>query len=128
MLETGDIQRGISWSCRAPAAERGAADSVVRRSQEACLAAGDAQPAQGAQWPLTLLSSEPAPLLRRSERILPLLCVRAQAFRVACHYGDSEAELEETLGAVSGAVFNRLLIFMLREVGAPAPPAILVPV
>ena len=37
---------------------------------------------------------------------------------VAAHYGDSEEELEETLGAVSGAVFNRLLVFMLREVPA----------
>lgn len=41
-----------------------------------------------------------------------------QAFRVACHYGDTEAGVEETLGAVSAAVFNNLIIFMLKEVRA----------
>lgn len=39
-----------------------------------------------------------------------------QAFRVACHCGDSDAEVEELLGTVSGAVLNKLIIFMLREV------------
>lgn len=42
-------------------------------------------------------------------------CVE-QAFRAACHCGDSDVEVEETLGAVNGAVFNKLIIFMLREV------------
>ena len=35
---------------------------------------------------------------------------------MACHCGDSDAEVEEMLGTVSGAVFNKLIIFMLREV------------
>ena len=39
-----------------------------------------------------------------------------QAFRLACHYGDSEVEVHETLTATSSSVFNRLLIFMLKEV------------
>jgi hypothetical protein len=35
--------------------------------------------------------------------------------RVACHYGDTEAELSSTLSITSGAVFNKVLLFMLKE-------------
>lgn len=35
--------------------------------------------------------------------------------RVACHYGDSEAELDAGLRLSSGAAFNRLLLFVLKE-------------
>jgi nucleolar complex protein 2 len=38
-----------------------------------------------------------------------------QAYRAACHYGDSEAGLDTTLRISSSAVFNRVLLFMLRE-------------
>ncbi|BDA42546.1 Nucleolar complex protein 2 homolog [Coccomyxa sp. Obi] len=38
-----------------------------------------------------------------------------KAFRLACHYGDSEVEVHETLTATSSSVFNKLLIFMLKE-------------
>ncbi|KIY92006.1 hypothetical protein MNEG_15957, partial [Monoraphidium neglectum] len=38
-----------------------------------------------------------------------------KAYRVACHYGDSEAELDAGLRLSSGAAFNRLLLFVLRE-------------
>jgi hypothetical protein len=34
---------------------------------------------------------------------------------VACHYGDSEAELDAGLRLSSGAAFNRVLLFVLRE-------------
>lgn len=35
--------------------------------------------------------------------------------RAACHYGDTEAELSSSLSITSGAVFNRVLLFMLKE-------------
>lgn len=35
--------------------------------------------------------------------------------RVACHYGDTEQEMSSTLSITSGAVFNKVLLFMLKE-------------
>lgn len=35
--------------------------------------------------------------------------------RAACHYGDSEAEVEAGLRISSGAAFNRVLLFTLKE-------------
>ncbi len=40
---------------------------------------------------------------------------RLQAFRVACHYGDTETEMDSTLRSTSTVVFNRLVIFVLKE-------------
>jgi hypothetical protein len=37
------------------------------------------------------------------------------ACRVACHYGDTEQQLTSTLTISSGAVFNRVMLFMLKE-------------
>ncbi|CAL5219709.1 g1599 [Coccomyxa viridis] len=38
-----------------------------------------------------------------------------KAFRVACHYGDTETEMDSTLRSTSTVVFNRLVIFVLKE-------------
>ena len=38
-----------------------------------------------------------------------------QAFRVACHYGDTETEMDSSLRSTSVVVFNRLVIFVLKE-------------
>jgi len=38
-----------------------------------------------------------------------------QAFRVACHYGDTETEMDSSLRSTSTVVFNRLVIFVLKE-------------
>ena len=38
-----------------------------------------------------------------------------QAFRVACHYGDTETEMDSNLRSTSVVVFNRLVIFVLKE-------------
>lgn len=35
--------------------------------------------------------------------------------RVACHYGDTEQDMSSTLSITSGAVFNKVLLFMLKE-------------
>lgn len=40
---------------------------------------------------------------------------RLQAFRVACHYGDTETEMDSSLRSTSTVVFNRLVIFVLKE-------------
>ena len=38
-----------------------------------------------------------------------------QAFRIACHFGDTETEMDSTLRSTSVIVFNRLVIFVLKE-------------
>ncbi|KAL3162814.1 hypothetical protein ABBQ32_009271 [Trebouxia sp. C0010 RCD-2024] len=38
-----------------------------------------------------------------------------QAYRLACHYGDSEEEVHETMKISSSAVFNKLMLFVLKE-------------
>jgi nucleolar complex protein 2 len=40
---------------------------------------------------------------------------RISTCRVACHYGDTEQQLSSTLTISSGAVFNRVMLFMLKE-------------
>lgn len=34
---------------------------------------------------------------------------------MACHYGDTEQQLSSSLSISSGAVFNRVMLFMLKE-------------
>jgi nucleolar complex protein 2 len=41
------------------------------------------------------------------------LCLQAQAYRVACHYGDSEEKVEEGMQIASSAVYNKLMLFVL---------------
>ncbi len=36
-----------------------------------------------------------------------------QAYRAACHYGDSEEEVEESMRIASSAVYNKLMLFVL---------------
>ena len=38
-----------------------------------------------------------------------------RAYRVACHYGDSEDQVQEGLRLGSSAAYNRLMLFVLRE-------------
>lgn len=38
-----------------------------------------------------------------------------RAYRVACHYGDSEDMVEEGMKIASSAVYNKLLLFVLKE-------------
>ncbi|KAI3438608.1 hypothetical protein D9Q98_001031 [Chlorella vulgaris] len=39
-----------------------------------------------------------------------------KAYRVACHYGDSEEKVEEGMQIASSAVYNKLMLFVLREI------------
>ena len=39
-----------------------------------------------------------------------------RAYRVACHYSDTEAETEASLQITSSRVFNQILLFVLKEV------------
>lgn len=39
--------------------------------------------------------------------------VPLQAYRAACHYGDSEEEVEEGMRLASSAVYNKLMLFVL---------------
>ena len=39
-----------------------------------------------------------------------------KAFRVACHYGDSEESFEGTMRITSSATYNTVMMFMLKEV------------
>eukprot|EP00887_Chlorella_sp_A99_P000978 scaffold5.g978.t1 len=41
-----------------------------------------------------------------------------RAYRVACHYGDSEEQVDETMRIASSAVFNRVMLFVLKEADA----------
>ena len=43
-----------------------------------------------------------------------------KAFRVACHYSDTEAETEASLQITSSRVFNQILLFVLKEASARA--------
>lgn len=38
-----------------------------------------------------------------------------RAYRVACHYGDSEDQVQESLRLGSSAAYNKLMLFVLRE-------------
>ena len=38
-----------------------------------------------------------------------------RAYRTACHYGDSEDNVMEGMKLGSSAVYNRLMLFVLRE-------------
>lgn len=38
-----------------------------------------------------------------------------QAYRLACHYGDTEEEVHETMKISSSTVFNKLMLFVLKE-------------
>ena len=40
-----------------------------------------------------------------------------QAYRVACHYGDSEEQVEESMRIASSAVYNKLMLFVLVSSG-----------
>ena len=44
-----------------------------------------------------------------------------QAYRVACHYGETEEELDATMRIASASSFNDLLLFVLKEVGKLTP-------
>ena len=47
-----------------------------------------------------------------------------KAFRVACHYSDTEAETEASLQITSSRVFNQILLFVLKEASqGPLEPA-----
>lgn len=48
-----------------------------------------------------------------SDAALPLLLCPSS--RVACHYGDTEQQMSNTLTISSGAVFNKVMLFMLKE-------------
>ena len=41
-----------------------------------------------------------------------------KAYRVACHYSDTEDDTEASLSITSSHVFNRLMLFVLKEVCA----------
>ena len=43
-----------------------------------------------------------------------------QAYRLACHYGDSEEQVHETMKISSSAVFSKLMLFVLKEVSLPS--------
>ena len=85
--------------CLKDAAEQGGSNSAL-------------QPGLGPTRPggLTGLAS----CCRHLSRPLP------QAFRVACHFGDSEREVHDSLRISSSAVFNGVLMFALKEVSPPA--------
>ena len=52
-----------------------------------------------------------------SRRIQQHQCLHMcmQAYRLACHYGDTEEEVHETMKISSSAVFNKLMLFVLKE-------------
>lgn len=99
---------------------------MVLRGHATCILARNAQASQGDDSfglpcvDADLIPVRVATVLHRSCHsfmLRPFWCNTAiQVFRVACHYGDSEAEVHETLRATSSSVFNKLLIFMLKEV------------
>ena len=39
-----------------------------------------------------------------------------QAYRIACHLGDQEENLDATMRITSSTVFNKILLFMIKEV------------
>ena len=39
-----------------------------------------------------------------------------QAYRLACHLGDQEENLDATMKINSSTVFNKILLFMIKEV------------
>ena len=39
-----------------------------------------------------------------------------QAYRIACHLGDEEEDMSATMQIVSSTVFNKILIFVIKEV------------
>ena len=43
-----------------------------------------------------------------------------RAYRVACHYSDTEDETDASLQITSSTVFNRVLLFVLKEARCPA--------
>lgn len=51
----------------------------------------------------------------RDQASLAAMKALLKAYRVACHYGDGDEEMAATLRITSGAVFNRVLLFMLKE-------------
>lgn len=42
-----------------------------------------------------------------------------QAYRIACHLGDQEESLDATMRITSSTVFNKILLFMIKEVHFP---------
>ena len=46
---------------------------------------------------------------------MQMMSGRLQAYRLACHYGDTEEEVHETMKISSSAVFNKLMLFVLKE-------------
>lgn len=44
-----------------------------------------------------------------------LFCRVVWLYRVACHYGDTEAEVDATMRISSAAVYNKVMLFMLKE-------------
>lgn len=67
------------------------------------------------QWPSLLTPCLPT--------LSPSLPLDPQAYRAACHYGDSEEEVEESMRIASSAVYNKLMLFVLVRRGAAAVPA-----
>ena len=49
--------------------------------------------------------------------LYPLVSSFVQAYRVACHYGDSEEQVEESMRIASSAVYNKLMLFVLVSKG-----------
>lgn len=49
----------------------------------------------------------------------PLFLPRLQAYRAACHYGDSEEQVEESMRIASSAVYNKLMLFVLVRLFVP---------
>ncbi len=45
-----------------------------------------------------------------------------QAYRVACHLGDEEEDLDATMRITNSTVFNKILIFMIKEASPSFPP------
>lgn len=43
-----------------------------------------------------------------------------QAYRVACHLGDQEETLDATMRITSSTVFNKILLFMIKQVNSLA--------
>ncbi|KAG1661708.1 hypothetical protein FOA52_002044 [Chlamydomonas sp. UWO 241] len=78
---------------------------------------GDPEESAGPSGRITVTSALVTKWCEAAKKGAPLGTMRSlvKAYRMACHYGDSEEEVATSMKIASAAVYNQLMLFMLKD-------------
>jgi len=95
--------------------EEGPESDEEQQDDEAGARGVEASPAALPEQTLTLVQVESWCRAAKETAALGALRNLLRAYRVACHYGDTEEQVDEGMRIGSSAVYNQLMLFVLKE-------------